>query len=103
MNASLKPEPKKRGRKSESPAEKLARLERDIATARQAVAQAETRRLATIGSAILAEAQDNPKFLAEVQKLLRARVTTKAGQADIASLLNAANLSVENEPASPAS
>ncbi|MDN3568718.1 hypothetical protein ACFQY5_36000 [Paeniroseomonas aquatica] len=94
-------ERKKPGRKSETPAQRLERLERDIAAARQAVADAEQRKLATIGAAVLAEAGDNPSFMDELQRLLRARVSTKAGKADIASIL--AHPSTNTEPAAPVS
>ena len=98
MSNTLPTEKKKPGRKSETPAQKLARLEQDIAAARQAVALAETRKLATIGSAVLAEAEDNPSFMKQLRELLQKWVTSKTGQADIAGLIATA----KNEPASPA-
>ena len=82
--------PKKRGRparKAESPAERLARLEAELEAARQEVAQAEQRKLATVGTAVLAEAKDNATFMAELRRILSTRVTTNAGKADIASLI----------------
>ena len=80
-------ETKKPGRKSETPQQRLARLERDLVLAKKAVQEAEQRKLATIGGAVLAEAAEDSTFRTQLQKLLRARVTSKTGQIDIASLL----------------
>ncbi len=78
---------KRPGRKAETPTQRLQRLERDLVLARKAVADTEQRRLAVIGSAVLAEAAENADFRDQLHKLLRTRVTTKAKKADIAGML----------------
>jgi hypothetical protein len=88
MDAQPAKEHKRPGRKSETPVQRLERLERDLAAARKAVAEAEQRRLATIGRAVLAEAEGNPVFMDQVRELLQRHVTTKAGKAAIALMLN---------------
>jgi hypothetical protein len=87
MDAQNNREQKRRGRKAETPQQRLERLERDLAEARRAVVEAEKRKLATIGAAVLAEAESNSNFRDQLQSILRQRVTTKAGKADIAGLL----------------
>lgn len=87
------------GRRAETPVERIARLEKDLAAARRAAVEAEQRMLATIGAAVMAEANANPAFKAQLVPVLHARVTTKAGRASIASLLDQdAGIS---EPAAP--
>lgn len=96
-------EAKKRGRptrKAETPLERLQRLERDLVAARRAVEEAEQRKLVAVGTAVLAEAASNPAFRNQLQQLLRARVTSKSGKADIASILDGSGL--KSEPAAPA-
>ena len=80
-------ERKKPGRKAETPEERLARLERDLAAARRAVEEAQQRKLVAIGAAVLAEAEANAGFMEELRRILRARVTSKAGKEAVASLL----------------
>lgn len=80
-------ERKKPGRKAETPEERLARLERDLAAARRAVEEAQQRKLVAIGAAVLAEAEDNATFMEELRRILRARVTGKSGKEAVASLL----------------
>lgn len=80
-------ERKKPGRKVETPAQRLERLQRELDATRQAIAEAEQRRLATVGRAVLDEAEGNPDFMNQLRQLLRARVTTKAGKADVASIV----------------
>lgn len=82
-------ERKKPGRKAETPAQRLARLQLDLAAARRAVEEAEQRQLATIGKAVMEEAGESPEFRKQLDQLLRKRVTTKAGKAAIASVLDA--------------
>lgn len=103
-------EPKKRGRparKAETPAERLARLTAEVEAARREVEQADQRKLATVGTAILAEANSNPAFMTELRRILRTRVTTNAGKADIASLIESPAATVAaakgTEPAPPVS
>ena len=68
-NRSVK-ERKKPGRKVETPEQRLERLERDLAAARQAVAAAEKRKLSTIGAAVLAEAQSDAAFMDRLRAIL---------------------------------
>jgi hypothetical protein len=76
--------PKKPGRKAETPAQRLARAERDLIEAKRAVKEAESRRHATIGAALMEEAQGDAEFRAKLREILRRRVTSKAAIADIA-------------------
>lgn len=85
MSDAAAPEKKKSGRKVETPAERLARLERDIVTARKAVSEAEREKLSVVGGAVLAEAAENEAFRDQLHALLKARVTGK-GKAAIAGL-----------------
>lgn len=78
---------KKPGRKAETPAQRLERLEKEMAAARRAVAEAEQRKLAAIGGAVVAEAEGNPAFRDQLRDVLRQRVTAKAERAAVASLL----------------
>lgn len=80
-------ERKKPGRKAETPEERLARLERDLAAARRAVEEAQQRKLVAVGAAVLAEAESNAAFMEELRRILRARVTGKTGKEAVASLL----------------
>ena len=72
----------------ETPQERIARLERDLADARRAVEEADKAKLATVGRAVLDEAGSNATFMAELRRLLRERVTTKAGKQLVASIIN---------------
>ena len=82
-------ERKKPGRKAETPAQRLERLEREMHSARRAVAEAEQQKLATIGSAVMIEAENNPAFMDQLRRILAERVTSKTGKASVASLLAA--------------
>jgi hypothetical protein len=77
----------KPGRKSETPAQRLARLERDLVAAKRAVKEDARRKSATIGAAVAEEMEGNPEFRAAIRDVLRRRVTTRTGLADIAHLL----------------
>jgi hypothetical protein len=77
----------KRGRKPESPAERIGRLERELQAAKHAAKEAEQRQFAIVGGALLAEAEGNPKLKAQLVEILRRRVTTAAAKAEIAALL----------------
>jgi len=77
----------KPGRKVETPAERLARLERDIVAARKAVSDAEREKLSVVGGAVLAEAAENDGFRDQLHALLKARVTGK-GKVAIAGLFD---------------
>lgn len=77
-------------RKAETPAERLARLERDLADARRAVEEAEQRKFVAVGRAVLAEAESNAAFMDQLRQVLRVRVTGKSALADIAGLLDGA-------------
>ena len=76
----------KPGRKAETPAQRLARLESDLAAARQAVRDAEYRKAAVVGTAVLAEAEQDHEFRERLHTVLRARVTKKEAKADFAGL-----------------
>jgi hypothetical protein len=78
---------KKPGRKAETPAQRLERLERDLQAARRAVKQAEHRTFATVGAAVLAEAHSDEEFKTRLRDILRRHVESKTGKADIAPLL----------------
>lgn len=78
---------KKPGRKAETPAERLARLERDVETARQAVRDADKRKFAIVGAALVDEADGDPAFKEKLHDILRRRVTGKTALAEIAPLL----------------
>ena len=80
-------EAKKRGRKPETPQQRLERLAREMDATRKAIADAERTRFATIGQAVAAEAEASPEFREQVRRILEARVTSKAGRAAIAALL----------------
>lgn len=87
MSEASAEERKKPGRKAETPEQRLARLERDLVAARRAVEEAQQRKLAAIGAAVLGEAETNPAFMDELRHILRARVTSKAGKEAVAPLL----------------
>ena len=87
MSDTTEPAVRKPGRKAETPAQRLARLERDVAAAKQAVRDAEQRCFATIGAAVKAEADGDGEFKARLHDILRRRVTSKAALADIAGVL----------------
>lgn len=78
---------RKPGRKAETPAERLARLERDLALAKEAVKEAEQRLDLTVGRAVREEAAGDPVFMARLRDILGRRVVSKTGRAAIASLL----------------
>jgi hypothetical protein len=77
----------KRGRKSATPAERLVRLAEGGAEAKAAAKEAEQRRCAIVGAALLAEARDDAALKAQIAEILRRRVTSAAARADIAALL----------------
>lgn len=81
--------PAKRGRKSETPAQRLARLQHAVVEAKQAAKDAERRMFATVGEALLAEAGADSALKARVVEILRRRVTAASAKADIAALLSA--------------
>jgi hypothetical protein len=81
----------KRGRPpAESPREKLARLEQEIAAVRAAVKEADARRYTLLGEAVAAEAEENPQLKATLAEILARRVKSAAAKAEIESLLTAA-------------
>ncbi len=79
--------PAKRGRKSETPAQRLERLQRAVIEAKHAAKEAERRMYAVVGEAMLAEAESDGAFRARVVAVLRERVTSATAKADIAALL----------------
>jgi phytoene/squalene synthetase len=77
----------KRGRKSERPAERLARLEQEVKEARAAAKEAERKAFAIVGQAVLAEAEGDGELKARMQDILRRRVRGNTNRAAIAGLL----------------
>ena len=77
----------KRGRKSETAAERLERLQKAVAEAKIAARDAERRKCEAVGVALLAEAEADPQLMERIRAVLRRRVTTTQARADIASLL----------------
>jgi hypothetical protein len=65
----------------------VARLERELRDARAQIKEAEQRRLAVIGAAVMDEAEGNAELKARVIAICRKRVTAKGPRADIADLL----------------
>lgn len=80
-------EPAKRGRKSETAQQRIERLERALVAAKQAAKDAEYRRFAIVGEALLEEAEQDETLRKQVVDVLRKRVTRAAARADIATLL----------------
>jgi hypothetical protein len=68
----------RRGRKSETAAQRLERL---------ATKEAEQRMSCVVGEALLAEAKTDSALKSRIVSALRKRVTTEAAKADIAGLL----------------
>ncbi len=79
--------PTKRGRKSETPAQRLERLQRAVADAKVSAREAERRKCAIVGEALLAEAEADAQLKDRIRDILRKRVTGQQARADIASLL----------------
>jgi len=80
-------QPAKRGRKSETPAQRLERLLRQVQDAKHAAREADQRKNAVVGEALLLESAEDPALKMRVIEILRRRVTTAQAKADIASLL----------------
>lgn len=78
---------KQRGRRAETPEQRLARAMRDVELAKEAVKETEKRRFAIIGEALWQEAQENVEFMAMVQEILPQRVVAKSARVEIAPLL----------------
>jgi hypothetical protein len=79
--------PGKRGRKSETPAQRLERLQRAVADAKIAAREAERRKCEAVGVAVLTEADADPQLKARLRDILKRRVSGQQARADIASLL----------------
>jgi hypothetical protein len=77
----------KRGRKPETPAQRVARMARQLEEAKDAAKKAERRMFAVVGEAMLAEAEADPTLNARIVDTLRRRVVTASAKADIAILL----------------
>ena len=88
-NVSVK-ERKKPGRKAETPAERMARLEQDLALARKAVHDGKQRALVAIANAVLDEAADDTALSERVRQIVSKRVTKKADRTDVLALIGAA-------------
>lgn len=70
--------PKKPGRRVETPAQRLLRLQSETKLAQQAVKAHRDRTLAALAAALVDEAQADPAFMATVQEILPRRVSTKS-------------------------
>jgi len=79
--------PARRGRKPETAAQRLERLQRAVVEAKQAAREAERRKWAVVGEALLAEAEGDAALKYRIVETLRRRVTSASARADIASLL----------------
>jgi hypothetical protein len=77
----------KRGRKAETPVQRLERLQRQVEMAKRVVKEVEQRAFAIVGEAMLGEAESDAELKARIAGILRRRVTTPAQKADIATLL----------------
>ena len=77
----------KPGRKVETPAQRIDRLQRELLAAKHAAKEAEQRQFAVVGAAVLAEAENDSALKARVVEILRRRVTSATAKADIAELL----------------
>jgi hypothetical protein len=78
----------RRGRPASVPLDdKISALERQLAEAKAAKREAERRKLLVLAEAIAAEAAENSGFRATVADVLRRRVTSPQGKADIAPYL----------------
>jgi hypothetical protein len=79
--------PAKRGRKAETPDQRIERLQRQLQAAKHAAKEAEYRRFAVVGEALLAEAEGDGDLKARILEVLRRRVTGATAKAEIAVLL----------------
>jgi hypothetical protein len=77
----------KRGRKSETPGQRIERLQRELLAAKHAAKEAEQRQHTIVGAALLAEAETDPALKAQIVAILRRRVTAASAKAEIAALL----------------
>ena len=89
---------RRRGRPAtETPAQRVERLERELQSARAAAKEKERECDAVVGRAMRAEADEDREFKARFTDILRRRVTGNGAKAHIAALLIPNG---ENEPAS---
>jgi hypothetical protein len=77
----------KRGRKPETPTQRIERLQRELLAAKHKAKEAEQRQHAIVGAALLAEAEGDSPLKAKIAEILRRRVTGAAAKAEIAALL----------------
>ncbi len=78
----------RRGRPASLPLDdKIAALEHQLAEAKAAKRESERRKFTVLGEAIAAEAAEHPGFRATLADILRRRVTSPQGKADIAAYL----------------
>jgi hypothetical protein len=87
LTAPMADAPAKRGRKSETPEQRVERFERTLAEAKVKAKEARRDMCAVIGEAMLAEAASDGAFKARVTAVLRQRVTSATAKAAVASLL----------------
>jgi uncharacterized protein YfaS (alpha-2-macroglobulin family) len=77
----------KRGRPTETLEQRLARLQRQLEETKIAAKEAERRKFAVVGEALLTEAEADGAFKAHMVEILRRRVTAAGAKSDIAALL----------------
>jgi len=78
---------KKPGRRTETPAERVRRLEQDIKLAREAEKEHRRRVHADMATALVIEAKARPEFMAMLRDILPRRVSSKAALTEIMAVL----------------
>jgi hypothetical protein len=87
-NASAVLSVRKRGRPAtETPAQRVERLERELQSARAAAKESERELDAIVGRAVRAEAEDDGEWKAKLADILRRRISAVGEKAQIAGLL----------------
>lgn len=102
MTSETPSSPRKSGRRRETPAQRLTRLQQALKEAEKAHHAQRQRGLAIIGSALLDEARSDEELMKRVRAIVRKRVTGKSARADIAELLVSDADAVPAQPASAA-
>jgi hypothetical protein len=79
---------RRRGRPAtETPAQRVERLERELQSARAAAKESERERDAIVGRAVRAEVEDDSELKAKLADILRRRITSAGEKAQVAALL----------------
>ena len=87
MATDAETEMKKSRRKSETPLERLARLQRDVEQAKQAAKVHQHRAYAVLGGAVLDEAKADARVMQMLREILERRVKNKGQLAAVLELL----------------